>query len=467
MNDFDLIIIGGGAGGFAAAIRANDLGARTAMINSGLPLGGTCVNVGCVPSKALLYAGEVLHLARNHGISGIDSEARQFDFAKVVQDGLGLVERLRKEKYEQVLGALESVTLFEGRARFAAGNTVLVNEDKLTAEKIIIATGSTASVPPIEGINETGYITHIEALKLARLPEKLIIVGAGPLGLEFAQMFARFGAKVTVLERISSIFPQTEPALAIRLAEILRAEGISIKTGAEVLSATMAGDKKVIAYREEGKHQEVYADEILLAAGKIANTEDLDPDMAEVERDRGKSIVVNEYFQTSNPHIFAVGDVTNLPLRLEITAGREGTLACGNALASSRDTLDYSTVPYTIFTDPQLAGVGFTEEEQMRRLGACSCRTVAFTHVPKALVLRRTEGLIKMAVAPDSGQIMGVHILSPHAGELIAQAATLVKNKNTLDDVVASTPMFPTLSEAIKIVALSFTRDISTLSCCI
>lgn len=467
MNNFDLIIIGGGAGGFASAIQANELEARTALINSGLPLGGTCVNVGCVPSKALLYVGEVMHLVKNHGIHGLDIEIKNFDFEKVVQDELSLVELLRKEKYEKVLNSLPNVTPIEGKARFASKNTVEVNGERLTAGKFIIATGSTASVPQIDGITETGYVTHIEALKLADRPEELAIIGAGPLGLEFAQMFARFGTKVTVLERIPSIFPHTEAVLTDKLAEVLMDEGITIKTGADVLSARQEGTKKVLAYREEEKHQEVFVDEILMAAGKTANTEDLGLDVVGIETYRRKSIVVNDSFQTSNPNIYAVGDVTNLPLRLEITAGREGTLACGNALSGSKDTIDYNSVPYTIFTDPQLAGVGFTEDEQMKQMGACACRTVSLVNIPKAIILHRTEGLIKMAIHPETKQIMGVHILSPSAGELVAEAMILIKNKNTIEDVVNSTPMFPTLSEAIKVVALSFTRDISTLSCCI
>jgi mercuric reductase len=186
-----------------------------------------------------------------------------------------------------------------------------------------------------------------------------------------------------------------------------------------------------------------------------------------VKVDEREAIGVDLSFRTTQPHIYAVGDVTNLPLRLETTAGREGTLAAENALQGAEHSIDYDIVPYTIFTDPQLASVGWTEDEEMRRLGACACRTVSFADIPKAMILRRTEGVIKMGIHPQTQQIVGVHILAPQAGELIAEAMMLVKNKNTIDDVVNSLPMFPTLSEAIKIVALSFTKDISKLSCCI
>jgi mercuric reductase len=467
MQKFNLIIIGGGAGAFAAAIRANELKAKTAIVNAGLPLGGTCVNVGCVPSKTLLYAGEILHHAKHHGVPGVELEVKKFDFQKVVQDELSLVEKLRQEKYEKVLKSLEYVTAIEGKAKFIAQNEIEVNGEKLSAEKFIIAAGSTSNVPEIEGIRGVGFVSHIEALRLPRQPKELIVIGAGPLGLEFAQMFSRFGTKVTVLQRGDSIFPHSEKTLTDRLAEVLSKEDIIIKTNVEVKSARKENDKKTILYLVNGKPEEVSGDEILLAAGKTPNTQGLGLDIAGVEINKQQAVVVNQNFQTSNKNIFAVGDVTGAPVRLETTAGREGTLAAENALKGTQLFIDYNTVPYAIFTDPQLAGVGFTEDEQMKQMGVCACRTVSFADVPKAIIIHRTEGMIKMAIHPQTKQILGVHILAPNASELIAEAMMLVKNKNTIDDVVNSLPMFPTLSEAIKIVALSFTKDISKLSCCI
>ncbi len=466
MKTFDLVIIGGGAGAFGAAIRANELKTGTAMINAGLPLGGTCVNVGCVPSKMLLYAGEIMHLARNHGIPGIELDVRKFDFRKVIQNELALVETLRNEKYSKVLKNLEYVTFLEGTAKFVSSHEVEVNGATIRGEKFVIATGSTASVPAIEGIRNAGFVTHIEALKLEKQPKELIIIGGGPVGLEFAQMFSRFGTKVTILKRSPTLYPASEHELTGRLAEILAGEGIAIKRGITFKKAWAEGQKKTVSFTLDGKEERASAEEILLASGKIPNTAGLDLDKTGVRIDGDQAIVVNKFLQTSNPDVFAAGDVAGLPLRLETTAGHEGTLAAENALTGSKKAIDYDTVPYTIFTDPQLAGVGLTEEKQMEKFGTCMCHTVSFADVPKAIITKRTEGLIKMAIHPETRQITGVHILAPQAGELAAQAMMLVKNKNTIDDVVNSLPMFPTLSESIKLAALSFTKDISKLSCC-
>lgn len=467
MKTFDLIIIGGGAGAFAAAIRADELKAKTALINAGLPLGGTCVNVGCVPSKTMIYAAEILYRSQNHGIPGVELGLRNFDFQKVVQDELSLVEKLRQEKYEKILPYLKRVTSIKGNAVFVSKNEIEVGGERFAADKFIIAAGSTATVPPIENIRAVGYVTHIEALKLQKQPKELIVVGAGPLGLEFAQMFSRFGTKVTILQHGSSIFSPAEPAFTTRLKKNLEKEGIAIKTKVNVKSARKESGKKILAYLVDGKPEEVSGEEILLATGKTPNTEKLNLGAVGVEVNGRLAIVVNSSFQTSQPHIFSVGDIANLPLRLEPTAGHEGTLAAENAIKGSQLSIDYNAVPYTIFTDPQLAGVGFTENEQMKKMGVCACRTVSFTDVPKAIIMRQTEGFIKMAIHPQTKQITGVHILAPNAGELIAAAMMLIKNKNTIDDVTSSLPMFPTLSEAIKLVALSFTKDISKLSCCI
>jgi len=467
MKKFDLIIIGGGAGAFAAAIKANDLEKNTLMVNDGLPLGGTCVNVGCVPSKTLLWAGEVMHTSKKHGIPGLEIEVKSFDFKKVIEDELNLVESMQKDKYEKVLASLDKVEFLKGRASFTSAKTIEVKGEVYEADKFVIATGSTARVPDAEGIREAGYLTHIEALKIKTLPKELVVMGGGPTALEYAQMYARFGSKVTILHHSERLFRAGEAALVSKLSEILKEEGLDIKLNIDVKKVRVENGKKILTCEQETKELEVSCDEILVAIGKIPNTKDLNLDKARVSIDKHQAIEVQPNYQTSAKHIFAVGDVVNLPLRLETTAGKEGSYATENALAGTDKSIDYNTVPYTIFTDPQMAGVGLTEEQQMKEFGACTCRSVSFDKVPKAMIIKRTEGMIKMAIDPKSTKIMGVHILAPNAGELIAEPMMLIRNGNTIDDVLDSLPMFPTLSEALKLVSMSFYKDISKLSCCI
>jgi len=279
-------------------------------------------------------------------------------------------------------------------------------------------------------------------------------------------MYSRFGTKVTMLVRKSSLFTKAEKELTDQLKKIFIKEGINIKFEVKIKKVFNKNGKKNVVFEKNGNEEIISGDEILLATGKTPNTQGMGIEHARVDIDEKQAIVVNQFYQTSQPHIYAVGDVTNLPLRLEPTAGHEGSLAAENALNDSKKSIDYHTVPYTIFTDPQLAGIGLTEEEQIKKMGVCDCRTISFSEVPKAIILRRTEGLIKMVIHPETKQILGVHILSYQAGELIAEAMAIMKGNQTIDDVINSLPMFPTLSESLKIVAMSFYKDISKLSCC-
>ncbi len=470
-NIYDLIILGGGAAGFAAAIKSNELGAKSLMVNAGLPIGGTCVNVGCVPSKKLLWAGEILHNLNNHRIPGIEAEIKDFDFSKIIQDEVNLVERMRDEKYQKVLLNLKWVKFEEGEAHFISEDEIDVGGKRYKGKKFIIATGSTTSIPPINGLKETGFITHIEALRMKELPKELLIIGAGPMGLEFGQMFARFGARVNILEILPTIFKPGEANLVKQLEAILNREGINIKTGVRVVGAYKEKGKKVLSYKvlegKSEKEERIYGDEILLATGKTPNTDGLQLEKAKVNVDRRKAVIVNEFLQTSNEGIYAAGDVANLPLRLETTAGREGSIAVENALEGNRKRIDYNEVPYAIFTDPSLAGVGLTEEDMMNRYGVCSCRTLQFKDLPKAIIKNRTEGAVKLVIHPDTAQILGVHILAPDAGDLIAEGMLIIRNKMTIYDVIDTLPVFPTFSEAIKLCALSFIKNVSELSCCV
>ena len=466
-SNYDLIIIGAGAGGFASAIRANETGIKTLMVNEGLPLGGTCVNVGCVPSKRLQWAGYVKNLIENHGIKGLEAEIRKKDFRKVIEEEQELVKNMRNKKYEYVLDNLENVEFLKGKAKFVSKNEIEVNGEIFKGNKFIIAVGSTARIPEIKGIKETGFITHIEALKLEKIPSRMAVIGAGPLGLEFSQIFSRLGSEVIIFSKYNRVFPKGEREISLELENILKQEGIKVIKETEIVRTEKEGNSKVLIYKKDGELSSVEVDEILLAAGKIPNTKYLNPEIAGIKVDDRGRIIVNEYYQTENSNIYAVGDCINMPLRLETTAAREGTIAAENALLNRRRKLNYLEIPYTIFTDPPLSGVGYTEEEFVKKFKVCSCRSFYFEDLPKAIISNKTKGLIKMVMDPDTERIVGIHILGENSFELIYSASLIIKNKMTLDDVINTLPVFPSFSESIKLAAISFKKDVSKLSCCV
>jgi len=464
---YDLIIIGAGAGGFASAIKVNEMGVKALMINDGLPLGGTCVNVGCVPSKRLQWAGYIKYLIKNHRIKGITAEIKKYDFKKIIEEEINLVNEMRNKKYEYVLENLKNVTFLKGKAKFVSKNEIEINGETYKGNKFVIAVGSTARVPDIKGIEKIGFITHIEALKLKEIPSRMAVIGAGPLGLEFSQIFSRFGSKVAIFSKYNRVFPKGEREVSLELENILKEEGIEIIKEVKILEAKNEGDKKVLIYEKDDKLFSSKFDEILLAAGKIPNTEYLNSEIAGIKIDEKKRIIVNKYYQTDNPDIYAVGDCINMPLRLETTAAREGTIAVENALLNAEKKINYREVPYTIFTDPSISGVGYTEEKFIKKYKICSCRSFYFEDLPKAIISNKTKGLIKMIMDPNTERIVGVHILGENSFELIFSASLIIRNKMTLDDVINTLPVFPSFSESLKLVALSFKKDISKLSCCI
>ncbi len=466
MKSFDFLILGAGASAFAAAIKANDLGAKTAMVKGPLPLGGTCVNVGCVPSKSLVRAAELVHLARTNPQPGVELSVR-FDFAEVIRSERRLVEALRHKKYELVMEEASSVTIFEGAAEFLDGQRLRVGAEELRAERILIATGSTAVPPPVPGLIEAGFLTHITALASEHLPKSLLMLGGGPVGLEFAQIYSRFGARVTLAVRDRRLFARTEPELSRQLETIFADEGIIVLKETEACRVERRGNLKVVTLRGRTGDQTVEVEGILVATGKRPNTESLRLEKAGVRVDDRRAIVTSPTFRTDTPHIYAAGDVTNLPKRLETTAGKEGSFAAENALRGTSKTIDYETVPWTVFTDPQLAGVGLLDAEVSQHGLSCTCNTISFEHVAKANILGDTRGLSKMVMDRKTGRIVGIHVLAQGAGDIISQAELILKNRMTVQQVLETLPVFPTLSESLKINALSLVTDVSKLSCCV
>lgn len=465
MEKFDLIVLGGGAGAFAASIQANELGAKIAMVNAGLPLGGTCVNVGCIPSKALLKIGEIAYYG-NHGFGAISGKL-EVDFEKAIKHELNIVEKMRHDKYTEVLSNLGNVTHFEGKAKFVSKNEVEVKGKKLYGGKFVIATGSIALPTALEGLEKGDYITHIDALKLKKLPKSMVIIGAGPVGLEFGQMYHHFGTKVTILHKGEAVIPRTEPELSQALQKYLEDEGITIHTNASSKRVRKENGEIVVTFEVDGKEQEAKGEVLMFAAGKTPNTKDLDLDKVGVEVNEKGAIKVNGELQTTAPHVWSVGDVIDKPLRLETTAGKEGKIAAENALEGKGRKMDYSAVPYAVFTTPNLAGVGKTDAEAIGGGLQCSCNTLSFEVVPKAAIINDTRGLVKIVADNETHKIVGIHILGPEAADLIHEATMILKNEMTLEDVIDTVHVFPTLSEVIKLAAQNFFRDVSKLSCCV
>ncbi|MFQ5834711.1 MAG: mercury(II) reductase [bacterium] len=414
-----------------------------------------------------MYIGELLHKSNAYNFKGLELSA-SFDFKTIVEEKNRLVQKLRDEKYEKVLDSLPNVELAKGNAKFIAKTKIQVNGEIYSADKFITATGSSTLIPPVEGIGKVDYLTNIEALQLKRLPKSMVILGGGALGIEFAQMFSRFGTKVCLLQQADRILKREEPELANLLQKYLQDEGIEICTKVRVKSVKQDGNKKMVRAIVNGKERFYRAEQLLVATGRKPNTLNLGLEKLGVNLGNKEEIIVNEGMQVAG-NVWAAGDVTGEPM-LETVAARKGMIAANNALACSEEEkrkMDYRIVPHAVFTDPQLTGVGLTDEEAIGKGIKCKCNTVSLELVPKTQVIKDTRGAIKVVIDNKTQEIIGIHILAPEAADLILEGVMIIKNRMTVDDVIDTLHIFPTLSEAIKIAAQSFRRDITKMSCCV
>ncbi len=462
----NLIILGGGAAAFSAAIRADRNGAKALMIDGGT-IGGTCVNVGCVPSKRLLAVGDQFFRVANHPLPGLRLEdGWSAEFRTVIQSKDRLVRSLRKSKYEDVLASLKGVDYVRGYAAFVGPHEVKVGNQRYEGDKFMIGTGSSPTIPSIPGIKEVDYLTNVEALSLKARPDSMIVLGGRALGLEFAQMFQHLGTQVMVLQRSPRILPEEEPEISQYLGYYLTEEGIKIHTNAEILSAEQKKDRKVLVVRIEGRKRKFEADALLLATGRTPNTEGLNLPAAGVDVKEDKGVKVDLEMRSTAPHIFAAGDVIGKPM-LETAAAKEGYIAAENALANRGLKMDYRTVPHAVFTNPAVASVGPTDAEA--NTGGrvrCACNTVLLEQVPKPIIVGDTRGLVKIVAEAETHKILGVHILASLAPDMIHEGVLAVKHGLSLEDIIDTVHVFPTHSEAIKLAALSFFEDVDKLSCC-
>ncbi len=466
-KEYDLIIIGGGAGAFAAANTANKLKKKTLLINYEkiLPLGGTCVNVGCVPSKIMLHQGEGYFYALRSQFRAIKLQGKA-DFIEALKETHEMVKKFRSKNYDKVIENQEYIDFKEGVASFVDSRTVKAGNETFRGKHFLIAAGASTFVPPIKGIEEIDFITNVNIFNLKKTPKSVIILGGGPLGMEFSQIFHHFGIKVTVLQRSERVIPKFDSMLGIELKKYLEGEGITIytKANSKEIKKTKEGIKLTVEI--DGKRKILSAEKLMLATGLQANTKLLETEKAGVGLDQKAFVKVNKYMQTSQKHIYAAGDVTGL-MPLETTAAKGGNLAILNMFENAKKTIDYNEIPYAVFTSPEVAAVGITEEEFMKKYNVCLCRTVTLDHVEKALAIKDTRGLIRMVLDPKTKVVIGVHIVGPMAADIITTATYAIKNKMTIYDIRDTVHVFPTLSEMLKKVAQSFDQNLDEMACCV
>jgi len=461
-GDYDLAVIGAGSAGFSAAITAAEQGARVALIGHGT-LGGTCVNVGCVPSKNLIRAAEAVHHARTASrFAGIQAKGRLADWRALVRQKDALVTSLRQKKYADLLPRYENIDYLEGRARLADGG-VVVNGDFIKAAKLVIATGTRPALPAIPGIKDVPALTSTTAMELEFLPKSLLVIGGGYIGCEQAQMFARLGVEVTIACR-SRLLPSAEPEISEALTHYLIDEGIRIRAGLTYQSLARAGDGIAFTVLENEKEQTITAERLLVATGRTPNTDGLGLKEAGVTLNGDGTIRVDDHMQTSQPNIYAAGDVTGLNLFVYMAAYGAG-IAAKNALGDAQ-LYNNHAMPWVVFTDPQVAGVGWTEAEARARGHETRISVLPLDQVPRALAARDTRGLIKLVADAPTNRLLGAHILAPEGADSIQTAALAIRHNLTIADLTDMIFPYLTTVEGLKLAALAFDKDVTKLSCC-
>lgn len=466
---YDLVVIGTGGGGMGAALRAAEMGFRVAIVEAGV-IGGTCVRIGCVPSKTLIRAARAYHLAAHHPFAGLATRAEGVDWPALVKQKDALVHTLRQQKYEEVLASYDSITLIRGRARLTADGTVVVDDRlELQPRKVVLATGARPRMLALPGIDQVEVLNSTTLMALPSQPESLLVIGGRAIALELGQAMARLGTRVTILQRSPRLVPEHDPEISEGIRQALEAEGIEVVTGVQPLAIRQDGGRKIVEAEVDGEARTFAAEQVLMAVGREPNTRDMGLEEAGVRLNAGGFIEVDAYLRTSNPDVFAVGDCTPLP-KLVYVAAAAGGLAAENALLEAQKPLDLSVLPEVIFTDPQIATVGLTEEAA-RKAGK-SVRTVRLelSHVPRALTEHDTRGFIKLVVGSDTDTLLGAHVLAPEGGEVIQTAALAVafgqRGGFTVNDLRGMFFPYLTQVEGIKLAAQALVKDVSRLSCC-
>lgn len=442
--DFDFAVIGGGSGGYAAARTAASAGLKTAVIEGGEEVGGLCILRGCMPTKALLYAAEVLHIARHPQVWGIRSDVT-FDFAKVMARKNALIKEFADYRVQQLSSG--KFQFIRAMARFADAHTLqLSNGQKVTAKNFLIATGSKIAPSPLPQLNDLDCLNSDSALQLARLPKSVAVLGGGAVALEFAQFFARFGVKVTLIQRSPHVLHEMDADAAEVIEGVFQREGITVFTCTKLLDARRLGGLKEISFEHQGQTKRVLAEDIFYALGRVPNVASLGLDKVGVELEFSR-IKTNAQMQTTAPHIFAAGDCTGLHEIVHI-AIQQGEVAAHNAANPGRSkSMDYRLLTEVVFTDPQIASVGLTEKRAHVRNIPYLVAKYPFNDHGKSLIMEAKDGFVKLLAEPQTGEILGGACVGPVGGELIHEIIAAMHKRMTVHELAAMPHYHPTLAE--------------------
>jgi pyruvate/2-oxoglutarate dehydrogenase complex dihydrolipoamide dehydrogenase (E3) component len=442
-HDFDLIVLGGGSAGFAAARRGRAHGATVAMVERGV-LGGECPNTACVPTKALLRSAEAVEEARRAGEFGVRVGPPAADWPAIRDRTARIVAASGSDSETEGRLLKEGIRVFRGHARFHSPREVQVDGITLRAPRIVLTAGSSDHVPPIPGLAESGFITHVEAIGLRELPESLVIIGAGPVGVEFSQIFAPFCVRVTLLSASPLPLPREDHDVSRCLLGALQERGIQIETGVRVERVARRGGEKVVTVRREEAVWECAAAEVFLGAGHWPAVDDLGLEQAGVEASR-RGVKVDETLRTTAPGIWAAGDVTGIALFTHV-AHYQGQLAGNNAFTDAPRTADHRVVPRATFCRPEVASVGLTEQELMAAGADYRAACYPISKLEKSLVTGEREGLAKL-LADAAGQILGAHVIGARAGELIHEIAVAMQSRVPVSGIAGTIHAFPNFAE--------------------
>jgi len=473
-NHFDLLILGSGSTAFAAALRAAELG-KTAAMTEMRTLGGTCVNRGCLPSKNLIEAARIVWESSHPRYKGLKPAKMKLDFGELISQKQDVVHAYRDKKYQSLVYEEDKIKVFNGLAELIDKHTVLVGGQKVSGDQILIATGTRPTIPQIEGLDHVPYLTSDlltsdEGQELKELPESLVIIGGGYIALELGQMFHRFGTRVTILERNQVILPNYEPEVSEALTFSLREEGLQIVTGAQVVRVSNKSSKEIeVVANLGGKEQPFKAQKLLVATGREPNTDNAGLDKVGVQLDEHGFVKVNDELQTNISNIWAAGDVIGRQTESQPATpvgAHDGVIVAKNALAGAHQKVDHRVIPRTIFTDPQVAVVGQTDEEAVGSGIRCWCGTIPLELVPRAGATHQTNGIAKMVINRETQEVVGVSLVMPNAGEVIHEAAMALRFRAKLEDYIDMIHVYPTMAEALKIAAISYFKDPAKLSCC-